>query len=184
MSQAPSPLAKFQTKCKQCGKIFRSAGVPIIGEAPDKAAETFLASLVDHLMKHHKEVLQQCYFRQAQYGGVLFIEQFETDDPQLREQRELSRHQIHKYTQRVHISDATIEKRLKELESRHTHDAPLDAIDGGPEIWWIRVNDVLTLMKEFRDVLEEFNLHPPRPAPESATETRTAPENASEPVIN
>lgn len=169
----PATLAKYTTKCRHCKQVFRSVGVPIIGESPDKRAAAFINSMVNHLMKEHPEIAQRCYVEQATFGGVLFINEFESNDPELLSQRELGRHRIHEKTRRVHVSDATIEEQVKRLEAHHTHDVPPGHetdpdIDPGPEVWWVRVNDIVALMKEFRDAYEEVGLHPEvslQPAP-------------------
>jgi hypothetical protein len=148
LQDAGLPLAQYTTKCGHCPQIFRSSGIPIIGTSAQQAAAAFLNNLVQHLMQKHPEVAQACYIEQAKYGGIVFMQQFATDDPELLKQRDQTRHDVHKFTQKVHISDATIEQRVRQLPA---------VVEGVPN-----AADVIALMKEFRDVLEE-TLQPQTP---------------------
>ena len=155
----PATLAKYTTKCRHCKQVFRSVGVPIIGESPDKRAAAFINSMVNHLMKEHPEIAQRCYVEQATFGGVLFINEFESNDPELLSQRELGRHRIHEKTRRVHVSDATIEERVATIAVEfNERTRSMDCSQ----------TEVVRLIKQFRDAYEEVGLHPEvslQPAP-------------------
>jgi hypothetical protein len=172
------PLAQYITRCQHCTQIFRSSGIPIIGTTPEQLTAAFVNSVVQHIMKQHPEVMQACMVEQAKYGGLMVMSQFTSDDPELLKQKETARHAFFKQVQLVRISDAKIEERLRQLDSVHNHEHPISDEDGGPETWWVRVEDVARLMKEFRDVLEENVLDPPAPAAASVSDT---PAEASKP---
>ena len=148
MSQNGKPTVQeslADTKCKHCGQTFVSVRVPIIGQE-QKQFMTFMNKLVKHLQEKHPEVATQVIALQAEFGGMLMLNQFTTMDEQLNREQDQKRHKIFKLCQRVQVSDATIEERV-------------DALPGIPAPG-AAASDVIDLLKEFRDVLGEIGLYP------------------------
>jgi hypothetical protein len=152
----PGPVpCTFVTTCKHCNTHFYSSGnIPILGETPGQTATRFLNKLAYHIGKKHKEAAVQLMQQQAHvtalWGGIGLLNEFTSDDPVLAKCRDQNRHMLHKMTQKVHVSDQTIEERVRLLRQ----------IDGR-----LSEVEVLTLMKEFRDVLEESvaGMYPEQP---------------------
>lgn len=135
------------TTCKHCGQKFPSASVPIIGQ-PGQAFMEFSQRLIKHLQQRHPEVMAQQFQMSAEFNGLLMFLQFNSKDPEMIENQDRTRHKIFQFCQRAMISDSTIEQKVADL-----------AGIGMPRL--IRASDVISLVKEMRDVLTERLLYPP-----------------------
>ena len=150
MSQNGKPSLQdllADTKCKHCGESFHSVRVPIIGQE-EKQFMNFMAKLVKHLQEKHPEVAGQMFALQAEFSGMLMLNQFTTMDEQLNREQDQKRHKIFKLCQRVKVSDATIDEHASRLL----------------EIARISHSDVTALLKDLRDALGEVGLYP-EPSP-------------------
>lgn len=145
------------TKCKHCGESFHSVRVPIIGQEQTQFMN-FMGKLVAHLQKKHPEAAAQMFALQAEFSGMLMLNQFTTMDEQLNREQDQKRHKIFLKCQRAFVSDATIKQRVRQLcdeselsELRLVANSPFEL-------------SVCALLKEFRDVLGEIGLYP-EPSP-------------------
>ena len=160
MSQNGKPTLQdllADTKCKHCGEAFHSVRVPIIGQE-GKQFMNFMAKLVKHLQEKHPEVAGQMFALQAEFSGMLMLNQFTTMDEQLNREQDQKRHKIFKLCQRVQVSDATIETRARQI-CEDTDLSELRLVPGN-----MTENLIVDLLKEFRDVLGEVGLYP-QPSP-------------------
>jgi hypothetical protein len=148
MSENGKPKPTLQelladTRCKHCGETFTSVRVPIIGQE-QKQFMNFMGKLIAHLQKKHPEVAAQMFALQAEFSGMLMLNQFTTMDEQLNREQDLKRHKIFKLCQRVQVSNATIEQRVRDLCVRDN----------------LCEQTVVELLKQSRDVLGEVGLYP------------------------
>ena len=90
MSQNGKPSLQdllADTKCKHCGESFHSVRVPIIGQE-GKQFMNFMAKLMKHLQEKHPEVEGQMFTLQAEFSGMLMLNQFTTMDEQLNREQD------------------------------------------------------------------------------------------------
>ena len=141
------------TKCKHCGETFTTVRVPIIGQE-QKQFMAFMNKLVKHLQEKHPEVATQVIALQAEFGGMLMLNQFTTMDEQLNREQDQKRHKIFKLCQRVQVSDATIDQRVRTLcENSELSELRLER--DNPTQQALRA-----LLRELRDALGEVGLYP------------------------
>ncbi len=139
----PGPMPIHVTTCKHCDDRFGSVAAPIIGQPPSAKYMVFMQGLMKHLADKHPQVANDMLHGQGLFGTMLCLDQFNTDDDGLVEQRDQTRHWVHNRTRRVRISDATIEEKVLLL-----------ALDAEKQ------SAVIQLIKTMRDVLEEVGMYP------------------------
>ena len=138
---------EYLTKCRvpNCGKEFASDpfDVPIVG-APQERIVKFVTALMGHVQKKHPEQMEQISGAIQQYMGYMIVAVFEVADPKLLEMQEAIRHALHKFTQRVVITDEQIAARVRSLG------LPPEVEEG-----------IDTLIRDMRDLLTESGRYAP-----------------------
>ena len=145
--------APAATKCMHCSQTF-ALSVPIVGAPKDAEFFHTCGAIAQHLMKAHPEFARVVLERQAQFGfalsGMLTLEHVESTDAGLSKWRDQSRHQLHEFSTKNRISDATIEAKAKMLFPDDPHVS--------------NMGEVIALVKELRDILEEKGTYPLEPS--------------------
>lgn len=127
-----------------------------MGETDQDKFRRFGMHLAEHILKKHPEIAAAHAVQQQMFDGMLMLMNFNTEDPELKRQRDMIRHQIHRLTQRCVVSDETLMRKVAEAQIV-SPDAQMKAYE---------------LLREMRDVLEERDLYPEleRPAAEPVSE--------------
>lgn len=149
----PAPAA---TKCAHCSQTF-PLSVPIVGAPKDAEFFQTCGAIAQHLMKVHKDIAGSVLQRQAQFGfalsGLLTLEHVESNDAGLSKWRDQSRHQLHNFSTKNRISDATIETKVTEMDLSHYFDMDADRSSDIKELF-------IMFLKAQRDILEERGVYP------------------------
>jgi hypothetical protein len=102
------------TTCIHCGQKFSSPRIEILGE-PTARLEAYLKALSDHLKKRHPELGQVMVAHGAAFMEMLFLRNFKTTDPELSEQQDRVRWQVHQQTLKCRYPDEHLMQQACEL---------------------------------------------------------------------
>jgi len=146
----PGPLPVVdQISCAHCAANFQLRPV-LIGEDPKiRFAEIFF-QLADHLRKRHRKLADQVMASQGEFGfefsALMISRNFRSLSEDWSQYLDTTRGHIHQFTRKIHISDETIDEKVK-MFGLDEHDS---------------VN-VATVIKWLRDLYEE-KTQDPQPA--------------------
>lgn len=99
------------TTCLLCDpakpKKFVAQSMPELtpGEQPPEAIGKFIQALGAHLAKEHPQALASIQQMGAMFQALILMKNFQTTDPGVHRAADLTRHFIHKLTQRAPLSD-------------------------------------------------------------------------------
>lgn len=102
------------TTCLLCDptkpKKFSAPSMPEVkpGEQPPEAIGKFIQALGVHLAKDHPQALASIQQMGAMFQALILMRNFQTTDPGVHRAAELTRHFIHKMTQREPLSDDAV----------------------------------------------------------------------------
>lgn len=104
------------TTCLLCDptkpKKFSAPSMPEVkpGEQPPEAIGKFIQALGVHLAKDHPQALASIQQMGAMFQALVLMRNFQTTDPGVHRAAELTRHFIHKMTQRAAFADSDIRR--------------------------------------------------------------------------
>jgi hypothetical protein len=103
----PVPIPGMPGHFKPCGQKFSAPRIAIIGD--DKARlNSYLEGLAKHLGTKHPEVGQMMVQAGAAFMEMLFLRNFKTTDPELSDQQDRMRWQVHQQTLKARYPDENI----------------------------------------------------------------------------
>lgn len=150
------------TVCIHCSKRFPLA-VPIIGAPKDTEYVQLAGQLAQHVMDKHPLMAKKAVEQQLQIGmgvsGLMVLANFRSTDAGLANWRDRVRFNLHDFSRKNRISDATIDQKIAALFNGQT-------VTEQGTMASVRINDVIALLKEMRDILEEqgpFSPNAPQP---------------------
>jgi len=143
-----TPTLEYITKCrvKGCKKRFVSDPfeIAIIGKPDDKLVK-FVSALYEHMAKEHPDHMQNISGSIQQIMGYMVAASFEIQDPQLLAMQEAIRHQLHKVTRRINVTDEQIVERVEATGIDDEYN-----------------EDVIGLIQDLRDLLTEDGRYAPQ----------------------
>lgn len=149
----PGPVPEVTTRCNHCDKTFPPP-VPVIGQPLDAAYFQMVTVMCAHLQQRHQKVFHQALSRQmpmqVRFSHLYYLDQFQSNDPELHKYADLTRHMLHRKMQR-RASDQKLTERVNSLPA-------FDGVEGVTDL--VRRADVLELLKQMRDALQEEGLYP------------------------
>lgn len=110
----PVPIAGMPGQFKPCGQKFSAPRVSIIGQT-DARLNNYLTGLSKHLGAQHPEVGLQMAQHGAAFMELLFLRNFKTTDPELSEQQDRVRWQVHQQTLKARYPDENIDEQALAL---------------------------------------------------------------------
>lgn len=144
------------TTCLHCGQKFSSPRVTIIGQ-PTARLEQYLEALAKHLQEKHPQRGMIMAQHGAAFMELVFLRNFKTTDPELSEQQDRVRWQIHQQTLKARYPDENVKEQALGLSSillnaiRWTDDDHID-VDQTGALFAARLTEAFT---SIRDALEE-----------------------------
>lgn len=114
----PVPLPGVPGSYKPCGQKFTSHRVPIIGEDKNARLHKYLSGLAKHLSEKHPDLGLQMAQHGAAFMEMLFLRNFKTTDPELSEQQDRVRWQVHQQTLKARYPDENIDLQAYDLADR------------------------------------------------------------------
>jgi hypothetical protein len=110
----PVPIPGMPGQFKPCGQRFSAPRVQIIGD--DKARlNQYLEGLSKHIGAKHPEVGQMMVQAGAAFMEMLFLRNFTTTDPELSEQQDRMRWQVHQQTLKARYPDENLQQQAGQL---------------------------------------------------------------------
>jgi hypothetical protein len=106
----PPPIIKHTTTCRECGQEFKASplGIAVIGETAPARVVKFVMALAEHFATQHRDKMQALSNSIQDFTGLLILNEFDTDDPGLRQRTDQVRGDIHKRTRQYFVTDAAI----------------------------------------------------------------------------
>jgi hypothetical protein len=153
------------TTCTHCGQKFSSPRVQIIGE-PTARLEQYLKALSKHLAEKHPELGQQMVQHGAAFMEMLFLRNFKTTDPELSEQQDRVRWQVHQQTLKCRYPDENLKGQANALARHIAICAASDVPESQERKDWIDHMDsaftemIAEAFTSIRDALEEPGKYP------------------------
>jgi hypothetical protein len=105
------------TTCVHCGQKFTHPRITIIG-APKARLDNYMAGLAKHLVEKHPEIGEQMVPLGSTFMELLFLRNFKTTDPELNEQQDRVRWQIHQQTLKARYPDENLIAQCRYLSQR------------------------------------------------------------------
>ena len=156
------------TTCVHCGQKFSHPRLTIIGD--DKARlNSYMKGLNDHIAKKHPELGLQMAQTGMAFMELLFLRNFRTTDPELYEQQDRVRWQVHQQTLKARYPDENLTAQCHDLADllisklRWTDDDYVDT----DETSALFAATLIEACRSIRDALEEPGKYPGL-VPESA----------------
>lgn len=94
-------------KCSICNQTFYGPRLALVGKPGGRQAQ-LLEKLAQHIMTAHPDVATSIGMGAAEYSGMFILGQFETDDPELSRQLDISRWNVNQKTLPIRITDQMI----------------------------------------------------------------------------
>jgi hypothetical protein len=161
------------TTCVHCGQKFSHPRLTIIGENKARL-NSYMKGLNDHLAQKHPDLGLQMAQHGMAFMEMIFLRNFRTTDPELSEQQDRVRWQIHQQTLKARYPDDNLEQQCEDLAVEITKlFIPIDKVPDtlGSINFAEKASEVAgVLVKAFtsiRDALEEPGKYPV-PVPESS----------------
>jgi hypothetical protein len=156
----PVPIPGMPGQFKPCGQKFSAPRVAIIGD--DKARlNSYLEGLSKHLGAKHPEVGQMMVQAGAAFMEMLFLRNFKTTDPELSEQQDRMRWQVHQQTLKARYPDENLNAQVDDLAIELVLTSTMEEGDAG---FSARKEAYVFLLTEafrsIRDALEEPGKYP------------------------
>jgi len=160
------------TTCLHCGQKFSHPRLTIIGDN-NARLNSYLKGLNDHLASKHPELGMQMAQHGMAFMEMLFLRNFRTTDPELSEQQDRVRWQVHQQTLKARYPDENLEQQAAGLAGRLI-ELMLEceqATDDDSELEDVAKNAMTSVIAEaftsIRDALEEPGKYP-APVPASS----------------
>lgn len=165
----PVPLPGVPGSYKPCGQKFTSHRVPIIGEDKNARLHKYLSGLAKHLSEKHPDLGLQMAQHGAAFMEMLFLRNFKTTDPELSEQQDRVRWQVHQQTLKARYPDENLREQADSvaewLVGRTLDYCPsLDQTKIFEKIKSVYCKHLIEAFTSIRDALEEPNKYAP-PSP-------------------
>jgi len=159
------------TTCVHCGQKFSSPRLTIIGE-PTARLESYLKGLSRHLQEKHPQLGQLMVQQGAAFMEFLFLRNFRTTDPELSEQQDRVRWQVHQQTLKARYPDESLRNDAAALGARlcevfRGYLEECGGITAAEEMHSEITSNVIEAFVSIRDALEEPGKYPV-PAPASS----------------
>ncbi len=100
-------------RCAICQKPFAGPKFAQIGlglSAANNRIAVFVEKMTRHIAEEHKEKVREILEEGEEYKGALFLSNFQTEDPNLKEQLDLVRWKVHQKTLAARYTDQMIEQ--------------------------------------------------------------------------
>jgi hypothetical protein len=94
-------------RCNLCDQTFYGPRLTFVGR-PHGRQPQFLEQLAQHIFTDHKDVAEGIALGAGEYQGMFIMSQFSTDDPELVNQLDIARWNVHQKTLKMRVSDQMI----------------------------------------------------------------------------
>ena len=153
------------TTCVHCGQKFSHPRLTIIGENKARL-NSYMKGLNDHLAQKHPDLGLQMAQHGMAFMEMIFLRNFRTTDPELSEQQDRVRWQVHQQTLKARYPDENLNEQASELAGI-LMSAMVDAEDTPQSIHQAFQLQIADAFRSIRDALEEPGKYPgvvPEPA--------------------
>lgn len=163
MSENTPPLADITT-CVHCGQKFSHPRLTIIGDNRARL-NSYMKGLNDHLASKHPDLGMQMAQHGMAFMEMLFLMNFRTTDPELSEQQDRVRWQVHQQTLKARYPDENLKTQASELAAMlldairltdYEHDGIVDDGETSDRFKLLVTEAFLSI----RDALEEPGKYP------------------------
>ncbi len=108
---ASNELADITT-CAVCGQKFTGPRLQVIGE-PNARLRKYIEGLSQHFAEKHPEVSRAMDAQALFYCGWLFLRNFKTTDPELKEERDRKRWEVHQQTLNARFTGVSLRRQCE-----------------------------------------------------------------------
>jgi hypothetical protein len=149
------------TTCIHCGQKFSHPRLTIIGNDHARL-NSYMKGLNDHLAKKHPEIGLLMAQTGAAFMELIFLRNFQSTDPELSEQQDRVRWQVHQQTLKARYPDENLEVQARQLAGtllaalRWTDEDHIDIAETS-HLFEGLVSDTF---RSIRDALEEPGKYP------------------------
>jgi hypothetical protein len=144
-----------ETACRHCEKKFYGPTTILrVGEEAPARFYKYLAEINNHIAKRHPDIFQAAYIRGTELQGMLVMQNYESSDPEVIDQRNYYRWKVHQVTLNAKIDDATIARKADE-----TLNDAFGPLDQPPILRAALKMAIEKKLREIRDILQEPNAY-------------------------
>ncbi len=110
----PVPIRELPGQYKPCGQKFSSPRITVLGDSKARL-NSYMEGLAKHLHDKHPVIGQIMVQHGAAFMEMLFLRNFTTTDPELSEQQDRMRWQVHQQTLKARYPDENLEEQAHQL---------------------------------------------------------------------